>query len=194
MKGLIYATVEEKVKLIYRTHLINLPLFIGNSEKMYYSYFVTAIALVASIFNADAIPNKKLSTMKEVGKKDCPLFSGVKVAYTVVRDAESINLNTYIFDGTLFHTDGAFAGFVSIGCQRSPYLSNIYLLGAGVCTFEVQLIENNDFLAIVTAAGTTIFGFANPGSSVAITGGEVCALGALGHIDMVSDSLTIYFE
>merc|ERR1712157_419263 len=71
---------------------------------MHYSYFVAAITLIASLFRADAIPNTKLGTMSSIKTKDCPKFSGITLDFMVVRDAESINKNTYIFDGTLFLT------------------------------------------------------------------------------------------
>jgi len=161
---------------------------------MHYSYFVAAITLIASLFRADAIPNTKLGTMSSIRSKDCPKFSGITLDFMVVRDAESINKNTYIFDGTLFFDDGAYAGQVSIGCQRSPFLSDTVMLGAGIYNFEVVLIENDEFLAVVVAEGTTIFGFANSGSTVTITGGTDCALGAIGHIDMVSEKITLALE
>merc|ERR1719464_1502133 len=144
--------------------------------------------------NTNSVPNKKLSEMEKlIGPKSCPDYSKT-VQYTITRDAESINRNTYIFDGTLFHDNGNNAGFLAIGCQKSPFLSDIYLLGSGVCTIEVLLVDRGVYNGVVVGAGTTVFGFANEGSTVTITGGDGCALGARGHIDLFSDQIVIAFE
>jgi len=159
---------------------------------MNYPSFVIAVAFIASLFiySTNAVPNKVLST--KISTKDCPNFAGA-FEFKVTNIAQSVNKNTYIFDGTLSHPDGAEAGKVSIGCQKSPFLSDTYLLGAGICTFEVQLIEDvNGLLGVVTAEGTTVFGFSNTGSRVTITGGYGCTLDSKGHLDMMKDKLIIY--
>merc|ERR1719232_150801 len=143
----------------------------------------------------NAMPSEKLQAMTSITtQQDCPEYKEAVFEYTIQIDEENLFTNNYSFDGTLFNADGSQAGFISTGCYVSFFLTDQYGDAAGPCVNEIILSSGNRLVAVVTTAGTAVFGFASPGSSMTITGGDVCALGAIGRIELFSDKLLIYFE
>ena len=160
---------------------------------MLFSKITSAVALAATFLVSvvNALPEEKLQALTPISGKSCPKFTGT-FEYFIQIDQEDLFTNNYSFDGTLFHaSDGAFAGFVSTGCQVSHFLTNLYGEPAGPCVTEIALVENDDLLAVVTASGTSIFGFKNLGSTLTVTGGDVCTLGKVGNVVLVFDTLTL---
>ena len=161
------------------------------------SSLFTALALIAS---ANAIPKEKLNTLAPIssksgpksGPKSCPDY-GSSVEFTIVHDSEDNNQNNYSFDGTLYTEDNSPHGFISTGCQKSQFLSSLYGSDAGECVTEIILTDGIHLTGVVTASGTSIFGFLNPGSFLTITGGDVCQLRAKGNIQQQLNKLTINF-
>ena len=43
----------------------------------------------------------------------------------------------------------------------------------------------------MTASGTSIFGFKDLGSMLTVTGGDLCTLGKIRNVGLISDSLTL---
>jgi len=172
-------------------HLQLISLFILFKLIMFFSKISSALILVASIFPAvDAIPQQQLQPLGQIGTKDCPSFKGT-FTFTIKIEQEDIFTNNYSFDGTLFHLDGVQAGQISTGCQVSHFLSDITGEPSGPCVTEIVLIENNELLAVITGSGTSIFGFRDPGSMLTVTGGDACALGTIGSIDLISDKVVL---
>ena len=151
------------------------------------------IALVVLTW-VDAYPKEKLSAMDAIKSKDFPNFKG-KFKYTLLALSEDKNKNNYSFDGQLVHTSKPTipAGSISVGCQRSGFLSGIFALDVGQCVMEIVLVENNELLGVVTASGTSLFSM-NSGSTLTITGGDACTLGATGRVDYFENTLELIFE
>ena len=110
-------------------------------------------------------------------------------------DAARENRNIYAYDGVLNDENGAGAGFISVGCAKSQFFTEIFEVGAGVCTFELLLIdETSDFwLGTVATEGTASFNALGVSTFVTITGGDGCALRKNGSIDVEPDALATTF-
>ena len=131
---------------------------------------------------------------KGTGTLQCPPFLG-SITYSLVVDAIKENNNIYTYDGVLVNEDGSGAGFVAVGCTKSTFLTEVvFEQGAGVCTFELFLVEDDDtYIGTLTAAGSGPFDDTGIFTFATITGGDGCVIGKTGNIDITDERFIITF-
>ena len=150
----------------------------------------------------DAVLMSKMSALKHaVGAKSkgpgskqlegCPPFEQ-STTYLLAVDAIKETNNIYTYDGVLENVDGSSAGFISVGCTKSTFLTEVFESSAGVCTFEL-LIEQEDGLCIgtVTAEGAAQYDADGIYTLATITAGGGCVIGNAGNIDVEAERVIV---